>query len=87
MLILVVIKPTNNVICRIVWPGIHDMSSALRRAVKRSVSEPEDANDETEGDSGANEEDPAPDNQSILRLLEENEKVKEFICLSLTCSF
>lgn len=63
------------------------MSSALRRAVKRSVSEPEDANDETEGESGANEEDPAPDNQSILRLLEENEKVKEFICLSLTCSF
>lgn len=55
------------------------MSSALRRAVKRSVSEPEDANDETEGESGANEEDPAPDNQSILRLLEENEKVNEFI--------
>lgn len=87
MLILVVIKPTNNVICGIVWTGIHDMSSALRRAVKRSVSEPEDANDETEGESGANEEDPAPDNQSILRLLEENEKVKEFICLSLICSF
>lgn len=87
MLILVVIKPTNNVICGIVWTGIHDMSSALRRAVKRSVSEPEDANDETEGESGANEEDPAPDNQSILRLLEENEKVKEFTCLSLTCSF
>lgn len=58
------------------------MSSALRRAVKRSVSEPEDANDEMEGESGANEEDPTPDNQSILRLLEENEKVnKQDFCV------
>lgn len=57
--------------------GIQDMSSALRRAVKRSVSEPEDAGDETEGDSGANEEESAPDNQSILRRLEENEKVSQ----------
>lgn len=52
------------------------MSNALRRAVKRSVSEPEDANDEMEGESGASEEDSAPDNQSILRLLEEHEKVR-----------
>lgn len=51
------------------------MSHALRRAVKRSVSEPEGDNDEAEGESGVNEEEAAPDNQSILRLLEENEKV------------
>lgn len=56
-------------------PGLHDMSSALRRAVKRSISEPEADNDDAEGEGGANEEEPAPDNQSILRLLEENEKV------------
>lgn len=51
------------------------MSCALRRAVKRSVSEPDDGNDEVEGETGGNEEEPAPDNQSILRLLEPNDKV------------
>lgn len=52
------------------------MNCALRRAVKRSVSEPEDGGDDNEGESGNVEEHvPLPDNQSILRLLEQNEKV------------
>lgn len=51
------------------------MSCALRRAVKRSISEPDDGNDEVESEIGGNEEEPAPDNQSILRLLEPNDKV------------
>ncbi|KAK9506438.1 hypothetical protein O3M35_008379 [Rhynocoris fuscipes] len=48
---------------------------SLRRAVKRSVSEPDEGGDdcETEGPSG--EDESPPDNQSILRLLENNEKI------------
>lgn len=52
------------------------MNCALRRAVKRSVSEPEDGGDDNEVESGnVEEQEPTPDNQSILRLLEENEKI------------
>lgn len=49
----------------------------LRRAVKRSISEPEDGGDDNEAESGNVEEEPSPDNQSILRLLEDNEKVNK----------
>ncbi|KAF6208268.1 hypothetical protein GE061_016722 [Apolygus lucorum] len=47
----------------------------IRRAVKRSVSEPDDGNDDNETEGGGGEEDPLPDNQSILRILEPNEKI------------
>lgn len=47
----------------------------LRRAVKRSVSEPDGDGDECDADVGGGEEESLPDNQSILRLLEPNEKV------------
>ncbi|XP_014261988.1 WD repeat and FYVE domain-containing protein 3 isoform X2 [Cimex lectularius] len=48
---------------------------ALRRAVKRSVSEPDDANEEGDIEGSGTEDDSLPDNQSILRLLETNEKI------------
>lgn len=55
------------------------MNCALRRVVKRSISEPEDGGDDIEGETGnVEEQTPTPDNQSILRLLEENEKVVKF---------
>ncbi|XP_063226772.1 WD repeat and FYVE domain-containing protein 3 isoform X2 [Bacillus rossius redtenbacheri] len=46
-----------------------------RHAVQRSVSEPDDAGDDVDGDPGAGEEVEAPDNQTLLRLLEEQEKI------------
>ncbi|BES87468.1 Beach [Nesidiocoris tenuis] len=47
----------------------------IRRAVKRSVSEPDDGNDDNETEVGAGDEESLPDNQSILRILEPNEKI------------
>ncbi|RZF45662.1 hypothetical protein LSTR_LSTR010613 [Laodelphax striatellus] len=52
------------------------MNCTLRRSVKRSISEPEDGGDDNEGESGSTEDqESCPDTHSILRLLEENEKI------------
>ncbi|KAL1139731.1 hypothetical protein AAG570_006709 [Ranatra chinensis] len=48
---------------------------ALRRAVKRSVSEQDETVDEGDTEGSTGEEESGPDNQSILRLLEHNEKI------------
>lgn len=50
-------------------------SGVLRRAVKRSVSEPDEGGDDCEADVGGGEEESPTDNQTILRLLEPNEKI------------
>lgn len=56
--------------------GIDNLDQvSLRRAVKRSVSEPDEGGDECETEGPGNEDESPPDNQSILRLLENNEKV------------
>jgi hypothetical protein len=46
--------------------------------VRRSVSEPDDAGDDADTDAtGPEEPDSAPDNQTLIRLLEEQEKVRQ----------
>ncbi|XP_067008592.2 WD repeat and FYVE domain-containing protein 3 [Anabrus simplex] len=57
--------------------GFHGVQYAIERpTVHRSISEPEDATDDDATDSTCPEEpDTAPDNQTILRLLEEQEKI------------
>ncbi|XP_073985786.1 WD repeat and FYVE domain containing 3 bchs [Rhodnius prolixus] len=56
--------------------GIDNLDQvSLRRAVKRSVSEPDEGGDECETEGPGNEDESPPDNQSILRLLENNEKI------------
>jgi hypothetical protein len=55
-----------------------------RHGVRRSVSEPEDAGDDADIDTtGSEEPDSAPDNQTLIRLLEEQEKVRKQVKLSL----
>jgi hypothetical protein len=49
-----------------------------RHGVRRSVSEPEDTGDDADADTvGSEEPDSAPDNQTLIRLLEEQEKVRQ----------
>ena len=50
-------------------------SGVLRRAVKRSVSEPDEGGDDCEVDGGGGDAESAPDDQTILRMREPNEKV------------
>lgn len=48
-----------------------------RHGVRRSVSEPDDTGDDADTDAtGPEEPDSAPDNQTLIRLLEEQEKVR-----------
>jgi hypothetical protein len=55
-----------------------------RHGVRRSVSEPDDAGDDADTDiTGSEEPDSAPDNQTLIRLLEEQEKVRKQVKLSL----
>lgn len=44
--------------------------------LNRTVSDPDDVSEDTEGDTGNVEETPQPDNQTLIRLLEDNEKVR-----------
>jgi hypothetical protein len=49
-----------------------------RHGVRRSVSEPDDTGDDADTDTtGPEEPDSAPDNQTLIRLLEEQEKVRQ----------
>lgn len=49
-----------------------------RHGVRRSVSEPDDTGDDADTDAtGPEEPDSAPDNQTLIRLLEEQEKVRQ----------
>lgn len=49
-----------------------------RHSVRRSVSEPDDTGDDADADAtGSEEPDSAPDNQTLIRLLEEQEKVRQ----------
>lgn len=47
----------------------------LKRAVRRSTSEPEDGMDDNDIESGIEDQAPPDDNHTIIRLLEPNEKV------------
>jgi hypothetical protein len=48
-----------------------------RHGVRRSISEPDDTGDDADADAAGSEEpDSAPDNQTLIRLLEEQEKVR-----------
>lgn len=51
----------------------------LKRAVRRSTSEPDDAIDDNDIESGIEDQAPPDDNHTIIRLLEPNEKVKQNI--------
>lgn len=57
----------------------------LKRAVKRSTSEPDDGIDDNDIESGIEDQAPPDDNHTIIRLLEPNEKVQlkiiDFICM------
>lgn len=43
--------------------------------LNRTVSDPDDILEDNEGDTGNVDDTPQPDNQTLLRLLEDNEKV------------
>jgi len=47
----------------------------LKRAVRRSTSEPDDGMDDNDVESGIEDQAPPDDNHTIIRLLEPNEKV------------
>ncbi|XP_047001362.1 WD repeat and FYVE domain-containing protein 3 [Schistocerca americana] len=57
--------------------GLHHVPCALERhGVHRSISEPEDAGDDDATDTtGSEDQDSAPDNHTLPRLLEEQEKI------------
>ncbi|KAJ9586850.1 hypothetical protein L9F63_019532, partial [Diploptera punctata] len=59
--------------------GLQGMACASvleRHGVRRSVSEPDDTGDDADTDTtGSEEPDNAPDNQTLIRLLEEQEKI------------
>lgn len=44
--------------------------------LNRTISDPDDVLEENDGDTGMAEETSQPDNQTLLRLLENNEKVR-----------
>lgn len=44
--------------------------------LNRTVSDPDDVLEDAENDSGNVDETPQPDNQTLIRLLEDNEKVE-----------
>lgn len=49
--------------------------------LNRTVSDPDDVLEDAEGDSGNAEEPPQPDNQTLIRLLEDNEKVGRIVLI------
>ena len=65
--------------------SLQQCASVLERhGVRRSVSEPDDTGDDADTDTtGSEEPDNAPDNQTLIRLLEEQEKVNSLLATSL----
>lgn len=56
----------------------------LKRAVRRSTSEPDEGLDDNDLEGGIEDQAPPDDNHTIIRLLEPNEKVKtKIFCIIL----